>query len=81
MENTTNEILTEVTENIDVAEELVEVGSEKGIGLGVAIGGAVVLLGGLAYKYAIKPIVAKIKAKKEQKADIELSEDDVEVIE
>lgn len=47
---------------------------ENGVGVGMAIGAAIVLVGAAAYKYIAKPLVAKIKAKKEQEAtgDIEV---------
>lgn len=39
----------------------------SGQGLVVAAGiGLTVLVGGLAYKFAVKPLIAKIKAKKEE---------------
>ena len=61
------EIMTN-EEVMEVAEDLVPVGSGKDLGIGIAIGGAIVTVGGLAYKYIVKPLVAKIKAKKEAKA-------------
>lgn len=64
-------------EVIEVTEELAEVESNKGlIALGV---GAAVIVGVIAYKKIVKPVVAKIKAKK---ADKEVAEiEDVEVVE
>jgi len=60
----TNEIRVN-DEVIEVTEEIATAGSRKGFKVAVGIGLAV--LGGVAaYKYVIKPIVAKIKAKKEQ---------------
>lgn len=60
------EIMTN-EEVMEVAEDLVPVGSGKDLGIGIAIGGAIVTVGGLAYKYIVKPLAAKIKAKKEAK--------------
>lgn len=59
----TNEIMTN-EEVMDATEEVITTGSGKTlITLGI-IGGAA-LVSGLAYKYAIKPIIDKVKAKKE----------------
>lgn len=64
----TNEIMTTNEEVIDeVTEEIATADSGKTLNVIAGIGLAV--LGGvLVYKYAIKPIVAKIKAKKEEQA-------------
>lgn len=60
----TNEIMVN-GEVIEVTEEIATAGSRKGIKVAVGVG--LVVLGGVAtYKYIIKPMVAKIKAKKEQ---------------
>lgn len=62
----TNEIMVN-EEVIEVTEEIATAGSGNGIKMVAGIGLAV--LGGVAaYKYLIKPMVAKIKAKKEQQA-------------
>ncbi|MDD2300232.1 MAG: hypothetical protein PHU69_11425 [Fermentimonas sp.] len=73
----TNEIMVN-GELIEVTEEIATAGSRKGIkvavGVGLAVLGSVV-----AYKYIIKPMVAKIKAKKEQQrmdAEFDEFEDD-----
>ena len=60
----TNEIMVN-EEVIEVTEEIATAGSGNGIKMAAGIG--LVVLGGVAaYKYVIKPMVAKIKAKKEQ---------------
>ena len=74
----TNEIMTN-EEVIETTEEIVKTGFGKGFKVVAGIGLAA-LAGGMAYKYVVKPVVAKIKAKKEQSkiddADFEHSEDD-----
>lgn len=59
-----NEILT--NENVvETAEEVVEtMNSCKGIKVVAGVGGAVIL-GVIAYKFIVKPMVAKIKAEKD----------------
>lgn len=59
-----NEILT--NENVvETAEEVVEtVNSCKGMKIAAGVGGAVIL-GIIAYKFIVKPIIAKVKAEKE----------------
>lgn len=59
-----NEMMNE--EVMEATEEIVNSGSGKGFKVAAGVGIAV-LVGGVAYKYAVKPLVAKIKAKKEQK--------------
>lgn len=60
----TNEIMVN-EEVIEVTEEIATAGSGNGIKMAAGIGLAV--LGGVvAYKYLVKPMVVKIKAKKEQ---------------
>ena len=68
-----NEIKT-IEEVVPSTEEITTATSENGVGVGMAIGAAIVLVGAAAYKYIAKPLVAKIKAKKEQEAtgDIEV---------
>ena len=68
-----NEIKT-IEEVIPSTEEITTATSENGVGVGMAIGAAIVLVGAAAYKYIAKPLVAKIKAKKEQEVtgDIEV---------
>lgn len=73
----TNEIIT----NDEVMEKAEEVVTSTGSGktlrtLGVI--GGVALVGGLAYKYAIKPLISKAKAKKEQ--DFTGDSDDAEFV-
>lgn len=60
----TNEMI--VNEDvIKVTEEIANASFEKSFKITAGVG-VVILGGGLAYKYAIKPAIAKIKAKKEQ---------------
>ncbi|MFA7097649.1 MAG: hypothetical protein WC383_14370 [Gammaproteobacteria bacterium] len=73
----TNEIMVN-GEVIEVTEEIATASSGKGFkvaaGVGLTVLGSVV-----AYKYIIKPMVAKIKAKKEQQrmdAEFDEFEDD-----
>lgn len=68
-----NEIMTneEVTE---VAEEIVT--KESGKLKTAAIGGLAVLFGGLAVQYAIIPVLAKLKAKKQTEKRIKSSADE-----
>lgn len=63
----TNEIMTnENMENtIETTEEIVKSSSGKGVKIVAGIGIAV-LVGGLAYKFVVKPTVAKMKARKEE---------------
>jgi len=75
----TNEIMVN-EEVIEVTEEIATAGSGNGIKMAAGIGLAV--LGGVVtYKYLVKPMVAKIKAKKEQqKIDAEFDDyEDVEI--
>ena len=68
-----NEVKT-IEEIVPSTEEITTVTSENGVGVGMAIGAAIVLVGAAAYKYIAKPLVAKIKSKKEQEVtgDIEV---------
>lgn len=62
----TNEIMVN-EEVIELTEEIATASSGNGIKM--AAGVVLAVLGGVAaYKYLVKPIVAKIKAKKERKA-------------
>lgn len=65
MEN--NEIMFE--EVMDVTEEIADVGSGKSLSAGKVIGVAALVGGAIAlsYKFVAKPVIAKIKAKKEAK--------------
>ena len=76
MEN--NEILTN-EEVMETTEEIGNASSGKGVKVAAGIGLAV-LAGVVAYKYIGKPLLAKLKAKKEEKqeiADVEFNESDV----
>ena len=60
----TNEIMVN-EEVIETTEEIATASSGKGFKVATTI--SLTVLGGfIAYKYVIKPVVAKIKAKKEQ---------------
>ena len=76
----TNEILTN-EEVQNATEELATTASENGVGVGMAIGAAVVLVGAAAYKDIARPLAAKIKAKKEAKETAEVKSDCNEVTE
>lgn len=81
MENT--EIMN--NEVIEVTEEIAKTGLSKGVKVAAGIG-LTVVVGVIAYKYVGKPVIAKIKAKIEQKktseertiyeADFEVQSDD-----
>ena len=75
----TNEIMTN-EEVVEVTEEIATAGSGKGFKVLAGVG-LTVLGGFVAYKYVIKPVVVKIKSKKEQqKIDAEFDDhDDVEI--
>lgn len=60
----TNEIMTN-EEVVEVADEVTANKGGKGFMIVAGIGAAI-LVGGLAYKYVAKPLVAKIKAAKEK---------------
>jgi len=63
----TNEIMAN-EEVIETTEEIVTANSGKGIKMAAGIVALAVLGGVGAYRYIVKPMVAKIKAKKEQQA-------------
>lgn len=73
----TNEIMTN-DEVILVTEEIATAGSGKGFKIAAGIGLAV-LAGGIAYKYIAKPLVAKIKDKKNRQDITDVTEDSEEV--
>ena len=54
-----------VNEVIETTEEIATASSGKGFKVAAGVG-LTVLGGFVAYKYVIKPVIAKIKAKKEQ---------------
>lgn len=81
-----NEIMT--TENLEVMEELGNIEEIEAVSSGnglktVAKIGVIAGLGYLGYRFVVKPMVAKFKAKKEQAVDesdvIEVADTDVEV--
>lgn len=61
-------IMTVTEEFVETADEMIPAEPNKNVGIGLAIGAAVTAVGALAYKFIAKPIAAKIKAKKAQKA-------------
>jgi len=62
----TNEIMVN-EEVIETTEEIATASSGKGFKVAASV--SLIVLGGfVAYKYVIKPVIAKIKAKKEQQA-------------
>lgn len=76
-EQVMNEIMTtEDYEVEDVTEEIEEVETEgSGNGLKTVVGlGVIAGLGYLGYKFVVKPIKAKFKAKKEQVVEAEVIE-------
>lgn len=74
------EIMTN-DEVIETTEEIMKTGTSKGFKIAAGVGLAV-LVGGVAYKYIVKPIAAKIKSKKEPEIIVEVGynsfEDDIE---
>lgn len=62
----TNEIMTNAEDVMDVTEEVATCGGSKTLKIAGVVTGAT-LIGVVAYKYAIKPLWAKLKAKHEAK--------------
>jgi hypothetical protein len=62
----TNEIMTNAEDIMDVTEEVTTCGGSKTLKIAGVVTGAT-LIGVAAYKYAIKPLCAKLKAKHEAK--------------
>jgi hypothetical protein len=62
----TNEIMTNAEDIMDVTEEVTTCGGSKTLKIAGVVTGAT-LIGVVAYKYAIKPLWAKLKAKHEAK--------------
>lgn len=62
----TNEIMTNAEDVMDVTEEVATCGGSKTLKIAGVVTGAA-LVGVAAYKYAIKPLWAKLKAKHEAK--------------
>ena len=62
----TNEIMTNAEDIMDVTEEVTTCGGSKTLKIAGVVTGAA-LIGVVAYKYAIKPLWAKLKAKHEAK--------------
>ena len=63
MEN--NEMIND--EVVEIAEEIASAGTGRGLKM-FGLGAATVVVGGVAYKFAVKPLIKKIKNKKEAKA-------------
>lgn len=70
------EIMTN-DEVIETTEEIMKTGTSKGFKIAAVVGLAV-LAGGVAYKYIVKPIAAKIKSKKEQQMIDEVDDNQFE---
>ena len=62
----TNEIMTNAEDIMDVTEEVATCGGSKTLKIAGVVTGAA-LVGVAVYKYAIKPLWAKLKAKHEAK--------------
>lgn len=65
------EIMTN-EEVMEVTEDIVKTGTGKGFKVAAGVG-MVMLVGGLAYKFVIKPAIAKFKAKNEQEDYVEVN--------
>lgn len=65
------EIMTN-EEVMEVTEDIVKTGTGKGFKVAAGVG-AVMLIGGLAYKFVIKPAIAKFKTKNEQENYVEVN--------
>lgn len=59
-------------EVMEVTEDIVKTGTGKGFKVAAGVG-AVMLIGGLAYKFVIKPAIAKFKTKNEQEDYVEVN--------
>ena len=70
------EIMTN-DEVIETTEEIMKTGTSKEFKIAAGVGLAV-LAGGVAYKYIVKPIAAKIKSKKEQQMIDEVDDNQFE---
>lgn len=74
-----NEIMVN-EEVIEATEEMIAVGSGKGIK--IAVGISLALIGSVvAYKYVVKPMMIKIKAKNEWWQNIDEEVEDLEIVE
>lgn len=77
------------TNEIKATEEVVEIpvetieeavkDSNNGLLIAVGVVGLAGVVGFITYKYAVKPLIAKAKAKKEANAEGEEPEEDIEV--
>ena len=75
----TKEIMTN-EDLIETTEEIINEGSGNGFKVAAGIG-LTLLVGGVVYKYIAKPMIAKIKAKKESEEFEEVEEVDAEFVE
>ena len=72
MENNEIMVADEVLEGVDMIDT-----QSSGTGWKIAAGvGVAALVGGLIYKFVAKPIIAKVKAKKEQGKIIDIPAED-----
>ena len=60
-------------EVVEIAEEIASAGTGRGLKM-FGLGAATIVVGGVAYKFGVKPLINKIKAKKEARS-IETCED------
>lgn len=72
----TNEIVTTNEQLIETAEDMIKTDSNKGFKATIGIGLSL-LVCGVAYKCAIKPIMSKIKSKKKKEIVDEVDENKV----
>ena len=72
----TNEIVTTNEQLIETAEEMIKTDSNKGFNVAIGIGLSL-LVCGVAYKCAVKPIMSKIKSKKKEEIVDEVDENEV----
>lgn len=59
-------------EVMEVTEDIVKAGTGKGFKVAAGVG-VIMLVGGLAYKFVIKPAIAKFKTKNEQENYVEVN--------
>lgn len=64
-----NENIMNNEEVIEATAELANAGLSKGFKIGIGVGVAV-LVGGITYKYAVKPMLEKVRAKRAQQEEV-----------